>query len=169
MEKVVYRGLRASDLDTAVAFVNELVAEDTYLAVDRKYSRREEKKWLNSTLKAIKAQNEARVVAEVDGKMVGACHVARRADFNRARHSGTFGISVLKKWRGKGIGTELARRTIAKAKKIGIRLMLLSYFENNPFAPGFYRNMGFRECGKWPKAILFRGKYVDEIMMYKQL
>lgn len=42
-------------------------------------------------------------------------------------------------------------------------------FANNDGARGFYRKMGFRESGRIPKAIFYKGRYVDQVLMYLDL
>ena len=168
-EEMIYRGPTKSDLDGYLSFINELAGENTYIKAE-KQTRKKERKWLDGQLKAIRKRDTVMVLAEAGGKLVGNCGIARRAAYRRVRHSAVFGISVLKKWRGRGIGETLARKAIARAKKrMNIGLLTLSVMANNPVAQKLYRKLGFREFGRCPKAFWFKGKYVDEIYMYKSL
>jgi RimJ/RimL family protein N-acetyltransferase len=165
--KIIYRTPKKTDLDGLLSFVNELTDEDTYVTVEWQ-TRNKEKKWLEDQLKAIRKKNLVMIVAEVDGKIVGNCEIRRRAAYKRVRHIGTFGIMVRRKFRGKGIGERLMKTTMADAKKrMGVGLLTLSVLANNPIAPKLYKKMGFRECGRLPRAFLFMGKYIDEIYMFR--
>jgi len=172
MGKTVYRELKMGDVDALVRFANELVAEDTFVLIDKKMTKKFEKKWVLGQLKRIRKRDAVTLLAESDGRIVGNCGIRRkmRGDVRCGRigHSADFGISVSKDYRGHGVGETLARKTIALAKKrLGIRLLTLTHFANNKIAHGLYLKLGFRDCGKWPKALKFRGKYVDEVLMYK--
>ena len=167
--KIIYRAPKKSDLDGLLAFINELASEGTYVAAE-KHTRAEERKWLDGVLAGIRKKDEVMVVAEAGGKIIGNCGIKRREKRKMMRHAGIFGISVLKKYRGKGIGETLARKVLAQAKgKMGLKLVILSALANNPVAPNLYRKMGFREYGRLPKAFLFKGKYVGEIDMFREL
>ncbi|MGC8628855.1 MAG: GNAT family N-acetyltransferase [Candidatus Micrarchaeia archaeon] len=45
----------------------------------------------------------------------------------------------------------------------------LEVYANNPAARHLYEKLGFVEAGKLPKAAVFKGEYVDSILMYKEL
>lgn len=167
--KLIYRAPKKTDVAGLLAFINELAGEDTYIMAERQTIKKE-RKWLDEQLKAIRRRNAVMIVAEVDGKIAGNCQIRRRAAYKRVRHTGTVGVSVLKKFRGMGIGEMLMRKTMAEAeKRMGVGLLTLSAFANNPIAPNLYRKLGFRECGRLPGAFLFRGKYVDEIYMFRKV
>jgi RimJ/RimL family protein N-acetyltransferase len=52
---------------------------------------------------------------------------------------------------------------------LDLKLVYLFVFANNKRARYFYRKVGFRDCGRIPKAILYKGKYVDQVFMYVDL
>jgi len=54
------------------------------------------------------------------------------------------GLSVIKEMRGKGIGTELIKRTIEHVKAAGVKKLSLSVEENNP-AKNLYSKLGFKK------------------------
>ena len=164
---MIYRAPRKGDLDGFLALINELADEDTYIMTGRQ-TRVKERKWLDEKLRAIRKRNAVMVVAESGGGIIGNCMIQRRSEYPRTRHAATLGISVLKAHRGRGTGKELMRRATALAKRrMGVKLLMLTFMANNPVASGLYRKLGFREFGRCPKAFWFKGKYVDEIYMYK--
>lgn len=167
MENVAYRGPKKGDAKGLLAFINELAAEDTFIKMERQ-TLAKERKWLGGRLADIRGRNSAMVVAEAGGKIVGNCGISRRAVYKRVRHVAIFGISVLKGYRGRGIGEELARRAISEARRrMGVKMLTLTVMANNPVAQKLYGKLGFKKCGVCPRAFWYRGKYVDEIMMYR--
>ena len=50
----------------------------------------------------------------------------------------------------------------------GIKLFSLEVFAVNDLAIRMYEKFGFKEFGRLPKAILYKGEYVDEIYMYRE-
>ena len=172
-QKVVYRKPKESDARQLMLHINRLIDEDTYILANAKhYSLKEERAWLKSVLKRMRTGNSACVVAEAGGRIVGLAHVDRQGDAHatRSRHVGTFGISISDpEFRGKGMGERLARLAIREAGRRGMRLVLLDYLDSNERARRLYRKLGFRECGRIPGAVLFRGRLLARVMMWKAL
>ena len=60
--------------------------------------------------------------------------------------------------------------TLAEGKKLpSLQMVTLGVYANNPRAIHLYKKLGFKNYGTVPKAIHHKGKYVDEILMYKNL
>ena len=53
--------------------------------------------------------------------------------------------------------------------KLEVKLLTLTVFENNERAIAFYKKLGFKGAGTVPKSILYKGKYVGQMTMYKEL
>ena len=87
---------------------------------------------------------------DFDGKDPDAFHVLVMADnqyvaTGRMLKDGHIGrVAVLKKFRGKGLGTEAILALIKKAKHTGLKRVYLGSQVN---ATGFYKKLGFREYG----------------------
>ena len=58
---------------------------------------------------------------------------------------------------------------ITRAKKIGLKLLILSVFSTNERARYVNEKVGFRECGRIPQKIFKNDQYIDEIVMVKTL
>jgi uncharacterized lipoprotein len=69
--KVTLRTPKWEDLDDMLDFINSLVEEEAMIAADRKQTREQEVDWLARGLSNLEKDKEIRVVAEVDGRMVG--------------------------------------------------------------------------------------------------
>ena len=87
------------------------------------------------------------------------------------KHEGVFGISVLKDYRGKGLGKLLMKLALDEAIKNlpNLRIITLGVFSTNDLAKEMYKNFGFIEFGRLPEGIFHRGKYIDHIYMYKKV
>lgn len=86
------------------------------------------------------------------------------------KHVGTFGITMAKDFRNKGIGTTLMELVLEEAKKLkDLKIITLGVFGNNPIAKNLYKKLGFVEYGYLPKGIVHKGKFVDHIYMYKEI
>lgn len=170
MMKVEYREPKKSDLAALLSYINELYDENTFIGMDRQ-TLKSERVWLAERLKRIQKKSAVTVLAVADGEVVGNCSINLQFKFKRRKHvSASMGIAVLKAWRGKGIGETLARKALALAKKrMKINFLTLSHLGGNKVARNLYLKLGFKECGLHPKVFWYRGKWVDEILMYMKL
>ena len=82
-------------------------------------------------------------------------------------HSGEFGISVRRDWRGRGIGTRLLDALEAWAQAHGFRRLELTVFANNVDAVRLYERRGFEREGRKRGAVLIDGDFIDLIEMVK--
>ncbi len=105
------------------------------------------------------------------GAFVGS-RVVGLLTFNNGRrarvfHQGTFGISVSRDFRGKGVGGALIGTFLEWAESNPlIEKVGLSVFDDNDRAMALYRKYGFVEEGRKARAIKFdEGRYKDEIIM----
>jgi len=108
------------------------------------------------------------LVAEVNGSIIGNVTFAAGV-FRRTRHRGNLGISVARRWRGRGFGTALLDSLLEWAtENPDIEKLCLDVFAENLRAIGLYQKLGFVEEGRRIKDIK-RGvdDYVDTVMMYK--
>lgn len=111
------------------------------------------------------AQNgDPQFVALDAGRVVGWCDIVRGRKHVH-RHCGTLGMGLLPAYRGRGIGSRLATRTIVEANRIGIDRIELTVFTTNVNAIRLYRNLGFRAEGRHPKAVLIDGEYISSMTM----
>jgi RimJ/RimL family protein N-acetyltransferase len=79
---------------------------------------------------------------------------------------GEIGISVAAPYREEGIGTECMKALIGTAKQIGLKLLFLHCFENNPRAHHTYEKVGFVRAGSVPGMYSYKGDYLGEVTYY---
>jgi len=82
---------------------------------------------------------------------------------------GVLGIAVKSGYRRLGIGAKLIEVLLEEAKKQGLKVIVLDVYEKNLPALNLYRKMGFKEVGRIPKAIFWKGRYIDDIKMARIL
>lgn len=157
------------DLEDMHQYINELSTEDTFLSVlGRKYSFEEEKEFLRMTIENMKKGLTRHYAVLVNGAYAGNCEIERPKEY-RQQHVGVLGISLRKKYRGEGIGKELIHMLIEEGKDMGLRLLKLTCFENNPKALCLYEKFRFKRIGVIPGSIAYKGSYVGEAVMYLPL
>jgi len=155
------------DLDDLLEFINGLVDEEAMIAANQKHTRESETDWLARNLTNLEKDKHVAVVAEVDGRVVGSCELTPRP--GRMSHVGSLGISVKDGYREKGIGQELMRELERQAPRLGLESIYLEVFSTNDRAIHVYRKMGYKETGRIPMCIKYKGGYVDSVIMTKHL
>ncbi len=84
------------------------------------------------------------LVAEVDGKVVGACWTRIMNDYGHIdNETPSFAISLYEEYRGMGIGTNLMNCMLKLLKKKGYNRASLSVQKKN-YAVKMYENVGFK-------------------------
>ena len=100
--------------------------------------------------------NEAELVAEIDGRIVGQAGITAVGRADKVKHRADFGISVDRDWWGLGIGRALTQACIALAKQAGYLQLELQAVADNAHALALYRSEGFTEYGRNPKGFRSR-------------
>lgn len=162
------RPMARSDVNNLLVFANTLIDEDIFLMMSgKKLTMQEETKYVSEGLRLMKKNEKLRLVAVYGGAIIGSAEI-RRGD-RRKHHVGEIGISILKPYRGMGIGNTLMKILITEGKKMGLVLLMLTCFENNSVALALYKNFGFIRCGLLPDALEYHGKLYAEVTLYKKL
>ena len=172
-KKIIIRKLSKNDLRNAKKFqdfINSLIEEEAKIMFNKKFSLKEEKKWIEEKLRKIKSQKTVFLVAEDNDIVVGTTGIDLR--IGRQSHVGEFGITIRKGYRGIGLGSYLADKIIKLAKKKlkpKPKIIRLNVFPTNKPAIALYRKYGFKKVATIPKQIEFQGKLLDEIIMLLNL
>ena len=84
-------------------------------------------------------------VAEDDGKVVGAVWTRIMEDYGHVdSQTPSFAISLIREYRGKGIGTELMKKMLEHLKNQGFKKASLAVQKSN-YAVKMYEKVGFRK------------------------
>lgn len=105
------------------------------------------------------------LLAEVNGEIAGSLNF-NAGKRPRVQHMGTFGITVLRKYWGLGLGGHLLAYLIdwARAGEIVRKINLLVRTDNLP-AIHLYETYGFVREGRSTRDMFIRGEFVDCYMM----
>jgi len=165
--EVVLRTPRWEDLDDLTEFINSLVEEGADICRNKKVTREEEAEWLGRRLADLENDKIFFMVAEVEGKVVANSEIDKKGGYSS--HVGGVGIGIRKGYRDMGIGTEMLRTLIAQSEEMGLKMLTLGVFSSNDRAIRVYNKVGFRETGRIPKEIYKDSKYIDHIIMTKEI
>jgi RimJ/RimL family protein N-acetyltransferase len=170
---VSFRLATAADVEANLALINALSLEDTFITFSgEQQTLAEETTYYDAYLKAHAMGDSVKVVAYVGHELVGTADIGRSFyGKKRTRHVGRLGIALAAQWRGQGIGEQLIIHTIqlAQGHIPDLRMIVLTAFGSNARAIALYKKLGFTEYGRLPGAILYRGEYVDEVVMAQSL
>lgn len=182
MSKIIFRGKtsdgtpylirypKRTDLQKLWRYINELSEEKTFISFQgEEISLKDERAFLNNAIKKIKDGRGMLLLVESGGKIVGVSDVHMKPRISA--HIGVFGISISKKFRGKGVGKKLMELVLDESKKNlkNLRILELDCFANNPIAAEMYKSFGFKEYGRLPEGIAHKGGFVDDILMYYEV
>lgn len=165
--QVILRTPRWEDLDDMLDFINSIVEEDAMILMNVKQTRDSETDWLAGNLSKLEKDRQMMIVAEVEGKMIGSCQINPKP--GKSSHLWVLGISIREGYREIGIGQEIMKEMETHSSRLGIESMVLEVFAINERAIHVYNKRGYKETGRVPRAIKYRGEYVDSIIMIKHL
>lgn len=127
---------------------------------------------LEEELQFIRAHTEAPrstlLVATVDGEIAGLIGFVAR-QLPQEQHVGAFGVSVDRRYRGRGLGSALIAALLEWAKRAGITRVELEAFAVNPRAVALYERLGFEREGCRRGAVIIDGEPVDVLMLARLL
>ena len=112
--------------------------------------------------------NEAELVAEVNGRIVGQEGIEALGRTDKVKHRADFGISIDEEYWALGIGRALTRACIELAKQAGYQQLELQAVADNERALALYESEGFREFGRNPRG--FRSRLTGwQALVYMRL
>ncbi|MGA8664786.1 MAG: GNAT family N-acetyltransferase [Thermoplasmata archaeon] len=133
-------------------------------------SHEDEVTWFAGLFRHVTSNESVVVIADVAGQPVGSCTVGPAGPLRASEtgHVGVLGILVNRRFRGRGIGEALMRRTLELCRG-QFELVRLSVFADNEGAKRLYSRLGFVACGRIPRAIKRGSRYIDEDLMILDL
>jgi RimJ/RimL family protein N-acetyltransferase len=167
---VVVRYPQDRDAKVMCDYINVISEEKTYTTWQgERILLKDEEKYLKGQLERIDKDEVVQLLMFVNGELSGISEVG--LDKKIKSHVGGFGISIAKKYRGRGFGKLLTKLILEESSKklVKLKIITLEVFAENEKAIKMYKNFGFIEYGRLPKGLLFKGEPVDEIQMYKSV
>jgi RimJ/RimL family protein N-acetyltransferase len=167
MEKhIIIREAVKNDVSAMITYLYEIGTESDFLTFQFGEELHLDNAKLEEGIESFhKRQNAINLVAESNGKIVGNLKFSGGSKA-RTAHVGEFGISVLKDYGGKGLGTKLLASLIewSKDSKI-IRKINLRVRSDNAKGIHLYKKFGFVEEGLLKRDFLINGVFYDSIAM----
>ena len=169
-EDIVFRYPFPDDAIELMNYDNALSRENTFIRMQgEEKTIEDEQNFLTSVLESIKNKKAVVLFAVKGKKIIGVSNI-ELGDLIES-HVGTFGITIAKEYRGRGLG-KLLMTTIEKEALENLpdlEIIELGVFANNDLAISVYKKAGFIEEGRLPKGIKLENGYVDHIYMYKMI
>lgn len=169
-KSVLIRPPRPSDDGSMLSFINTLSKEHTFITFQgEQLTLKEEQSFIKKRIKQIKNHEAVQLLAIQDGKVIA--NTSIELGIRTAHHIGDFAISISDGYRDEGLGSSIMELLLKYAKDNlpDLKIINLKVFANNEKAIHIYEKFGFKEYGRLPNGILYHGKYIDEIFMYKAL
>jgi phosphinothricin acetyltransferase len=159
---VSIRRATPADAPAIVAILETIAAERVYSAIDAACTLEEESRYLDS----LSPREAVHVAVAQAGEIVGVQVLDLWAPTLKSMaHVGQLGTFLLPEWRRRGIGNALFCATVEFAKAAGYAKMVIQVRGSNGSAQRFYRQLGFRACGRLTKQVQIDGTEDDEVLM----
>ncbi len=168
-KEIVLRSARPDEAQMLLDYLKTVTGETRFLMSEPdeiKYTQKEEEEF-------IRKHNEAKdgllALAFVDGEYAGNCSFESNAGSRRIRHRAGIGIALFQKYTGFGLGRLIMKRILTEIEKAGFEQAELTVVGGNHRAYHLYESLGFKECGRIPKANKYDdGTYAEDILMVLQ-
>ena len=163
--KIIIRKAQANDAKSLLDYVNQVSGESDNLTFGKgefKLSVQEEIAFIETLNQT---DNAIYLIALDDEKIVGSLNFSPGSR-KRIEHKGEFGISVLKDYWGKGIGTSLMNSMLDWAKNTKkIRKLNLRVRTDNYHAISLYKKFGFEIEGCVSREFQIDNQFYDTYFM----
>lgn len=151
-------------------YINKLSREKTYITLQGEHiALEDEEKYVQSQILKFNNGKAVQLLLYCNDKLIGISGVEMHNKIKS--HIGGMGISIDKDFRNMGFGKILMENIleVAKKKLKNLKIVTLEVFGENKAAIHMYKGFGFIEYGRLPMGNKYKGKYVEDVLMYKQL
>jgi L-amino acid N-acyltransferase YncA len=161
------RDVRIEDAEEILAILNPIIAARCYTAMDTEFSVEVEREFIQT----FPARGIFLVAFDTSsGRIVGFQNVSPFEKFTHAfDHVGVIGTYVDLALRRQGIASQLFTATYDAARRKGYEKFFSYVRADNEAGLQTYLRQGFRIVGKAERQAKIDGKYIDEIVIEKQL
>lgn len=165
---VILRVIDKGDAPGFQKIINSIIPENDFNPTSKRVTLKEQEKWTKEMVAMVKKKYRVVICALVGTRLVGSCELGPYVD--RQSHSGSIGMSIIKDYREEGIGTAFMEALLEIAKKeFKLKLIDIAAFATNKRALRLYKKFGFRQYGVLPRGYFVKNKYVDRVLLYKEL
>ena len=113
------------------------------------------------------SEDEIKLLAEVDGTLVGSAEIDRVGKKEKIRHRAEFSVGVDRAYWSLGIGRALTEACVECAKAAGYAQVELEAVAENEIALNLYRSVGFVKYGRNPKGLRSRLTGWQELLLMR--
>lgn len=162
---IIVREGNGNDASRVIDYMEKVSCESSYLTFgEGEFNTKVEEE--ASFIEACKKfKNSLFLIAEYQGDIIG-CLTFSGGNRLRIRHYGEFGVTVLKKYWGKGVGKILIKYLIQWARDSHIiRKINLKVRADNVRAIRLYRRLGFVMEGNIPRFFYHKDRFYDIYIM----
>ncbi len=162
MKAVQVRTAAPPDAARIVGVLEAVTAERIYSAIDHVWTVDQEARYLER----LSPREILHVAVDASAGIVGFQSLDLWSSvLSSMAHVGQVGTFLLPAWRGMGVGRQMWTATEAFAREAGYRKLAIQVRASNTAARGFYRRLGFRECGRLTRQVIIDGIEDDEVLM----
>lgn len=162
-DRLVIREAVERDAQALADYTAALVAEDLGTITLRVAPNVEQEREFVAKMDAVE---RGFILLAVDGDRIVALLDLQAGDRDHNRHSGRFGMSVAKDWRGQGVGRRILEAAIAATREWpGFCRIELEVLPHNPTAIALYESLGFVLEARKEKSVNIRGLPEDMLLM----
>jgi L-amino acid N-acyltransferase YncA len=164
---ILIRGARPDDAEGVVAILNEIIAAGRYTAFDTPFTAEAETRYMTE----LPARGIFHVAqAKTNQKIVGFQTLDPFATYTHVfDHVGVIATYVDLDRRRCGVGTQLCEATFAFARQKSYEKIFTYVRADNPAALAAYGQWGFHVVGTARKHAKIQGRYVDEVIIERQI
>lgn len=164
-KQAIIRRATKSDAKALVDYLNIIGAESDFLTFGKEglgIAVEAEEDFIESNMSK---KNTLFLVAEIEGKIIGNLNFSGGIR-PRTRHTGEFGVSVLKEYWGHGLGGELITYLLDWAKSTQIITKINLQVRTDHYkAIRLYKKLGFTEEGLKRREIYIDDQYYDMLLL----
>lgn len=156
----VVREAHDEDAENIINYINTIAGESdniTFGSGEFNITLDDEKSLIS---RISEIENSIMLIATINNEIVSVSNFSA-GKRPRNYHVGSLGISVLKKYWNKGVGTAVLETMIDWAKSKGIRKINLSVRTDNEPAIHLYEKVGFVNEGKTTRGMYINNEFID--------
>lgn len=164
------RSPEAADAESMIAYLKTSAEETEYglsYPEEMDFTVKDEEDFINNYAAD---QGGIMISAFEDDTLVGNASLSCVFDKKKTKHRATFGIAILKRAWGQGLGYKILSELISFAKQAEYEQLELEVVSTNTSAINLYKKLGFVVYGERPRSFkLKNGTYSNELLMVLNL
>ena len=163
MEHIVFREATVEDAKAIITLYQTIGKETDYFSFGSEGLITELQEQQDEILKTAKDPNASFLLVFLKNELIG--YGKLRSMPRRFSHRAELAIAIKKAYWNNGIGKEIMKRLIHKAKNSGLELIDIKVRSDNERAIHVYRKFGFKTVGTVPAYIKIGDAYYDFDLM----